>query len=33
MLETVAWVVMLLCSGAAIFFIVGVVMFMLDQDK
>ena len=32
MLETVVWVVLLLCSGFAIFALVAVVMIMMDQD-
>jgi hypothetical protein len=32
MLETVAWVVLLLTAGFAIFVLVAVVMIMLDQD-
>jgi len=33
MLETVAWAVMLMISGAAIVVIVGVAIFMLSEDK
>jgi len=33
MLETVAWVVLLLCSGFVIFALVAVVMIMMDQDN
>jgi hypothetical protein len=32
MLETVAWVVLLLTAGFAIFTLVAVVMIMMDQD-
>jgi hypothetical protein len=32
MLETVAWVVLLLTAGFAIFVLVAVVMIMMDQD-
>jgi hypothetical protein len=32
MLETVAWVVLLLTAGFAIFVLVAIVMIMLDQD-
>ena len=33
MLETVAWTLMLMLSGAAIVVIVGVAIFMLSEDK
>jgi hypothetical protein len=33
MLETVAWVVLLLTAGFAIFVLVAVVMIMMDQDE
>jgi|APCry1669189034_1035192.scaffolds.fasta_scaffold31169_3 hypothetical protein len=33
MLETIAWAVMLMLSGAAIVVIVGVAIFMLSEDK
>ena len=32
MLETVAWVVLLLTAGAVIFGLVAVLMLMMDQD-
>ena len=32
MLETVAWVVLLMTSGGVIFALVAVLMIMLDQD-
>jgi len=32
MLETVVWVVLLMCSGFFIFALVAVLMIMLDQD-
>jgi hypothetical protein len=32
MLETVAWVVLLLTAGFAIFVLVAIVMIMMDQD-
>lgn len=32
MLETVAWVVLLLTAGFAIFALVAVIMIMMDQD-
>jgi hypothetical protein len=33
MLETVAWTVLLMLSGAAIVVIVGVAIFMLSEEK
>jgi len=33
MLETIAWAVMLMLSGAAIVVIVGVAIFMLSEEK
>jgi len=32
MLETIAWVVLLMTSGLVIFALVAIVMIMLDQD-
>jgi hypothetical protein len=33
MLETIAWVVMLMCMGGAIVVLVGVAVFMMSEDK
>jgi len=33
MLETIAWIVLLMCSGAVIVVAVAVAIFMLSEDK